>query len=92
MISEQDMDAINYGDELDHDLISTDMLEDICDGSQTHTNVNIREARYKIRDRIRKRQPEWKGALKATQNMGKVLHKVFTTVVKEISQALPPLG
>ena len=52
-MSEQDMDAINSGDESDHDLISTDMLEDICDGSQTHTKVNRREARYKIRDSIR---------------------------------------
>ena len=34
---------------------------------------------------------EWKGALKATRNMGKVLHKVFNTVVKEIFQELPPL-
>ena len=36
MMIKQDMDAINYGDRLDHDLISTEMLEDICDGSQTH--------------------------------------------------------
>ena len=35
---------------------------------------------------------EWKEALKATQTMGKGLHKVFKTVVKEISQELPPLG
>ena len=42
MMSEQDMDAINYGDESDHDLISTEMLEDIRDGSQTHPTVNIR--------------------------------------------------
>ena len=27
MMSEQDMDSINYGDESDHDLISTEMLE-----------------------------------------------------------------
>ena len=74
---EQDMDAMNYGDESDHDLISTKMLEDIRDGSQTHTNVNRREARYKIRDRIRQIQSEWKGALKAMQSMGKGLHKVF---------------
>ena len=33
MMSEQDMDAINYGDESDHYLISTEMSEDICDGS-----------------------------------------------------------
>ena len=78
-------------DESDHDLISTEMLEDICDGSQTHPNVNRREARYKIRYRIRQRQSEWKGVLKATQSIGKGLHKVFSTVVKEISQELTPL-
>ena len=82
MMSEQDMENINSGDESDHDLISTEMLEDISDGSQTHPNVNIIEARYKIRDLIRQRQSQWKGALKATQNMVKGLHKVFSTVVK----------
>ena len=71
-MSEQDMDAINSGDESDHDLISTEMLENIHDGSQTHPNVNRRESRYKIRDRIRQRQSEWKGALKATRSMGNV--------------------
>ena len=40
MMSKQDMDAINSGDESDHDLISTEMLEDIRDRSQTHRNVN----------------------------------------------------
>ena len=64
------MDAINSGDESNHDLISTEMLDDIRDGSQTHPNVNIREVLYKIRDNIRQRQPEWKGASKATQSMG----------------------
>ena len=56
MMIEQDMDAINSGDESDNDLISTKMLEDIRDGSQTHPNVNRRETRYKIRDRIRQMQ------------------------------------
>ena len=42
MMSEQDIDAMNYGDESDHDLISTEMLEDIRDVSQTHPNVNRR--------------------------------------------------
>ena len=92
MMIEQDMDAINYGDESDHDLISMEMLEDICDGSQTHPNVNRREARYKIRYRVRQRQSEWKRALKDTRSMGKVLHKVFSTVGKEILQELAPLG
>ena len=50
------MHAMNSGDESDHDLISTEMLEDICDGGQTHPNFNRREARYKIRDRIRQRK------------------------------------
>ena len=57
MMSEQDMDAMNYGDESDHDLTSRDMLEDIRDGSQTHPKVNRREARYKIRYRIMQRHP-----------------------------------
>ena len=58
MMIEQDMEYINSGDELDHDLIYTEILEDICDGSQIHPNVNRRKARYKIRDRIRQRQLE----------------------------------
>ena len=56
MMSKQDMDAINSVDESYHDLISTEKLEDIHDGSQTRPNVNIIEARYKIRDRISQRQ------------------------------------
>ena len=56
MMSYQDMENINSGDESDHDLISTEMLEDIHDGSQTHTNLNKREACYNIRDSIRQRQ------------------------------------
>ena len=87
----QDMENINSGDESDHDIISTEMLEDICVRSQTHPNVDIKEACYKIRDCIRQRQSEWKGALKATQSTGKGLHKVFSTLVKEISQELTPL-
>ena len=52
-MSEQDMEDINSGNESDHDLISTEMLEDMRDGSQTHPNVHRREERYKIRDRSR---------------------------------------
>ena len=54
-MSKQETDDIDSGDESDHDLISTEMLEDIRDRSQTHLNINKREARYKIRDRIRQR-------------------------------------
>ena len=63
LLSKEDMDAMDSGDKSDHDIISTDILEDIRDRSQTHPNVNRREACYKIRDRIRQRQSEWKGAL-----------------------------
>ena len=65
MMSEQDVENLDYSDESDHDLISTEMLHDICDGSQTHPNVNRRESRYKISDHVRQRQSECKGALKA---------------------------
>ena len=58
MLSKQDMENINYGDESDHDLISTEILEYIRDGSQTHPNVNRREAHYKTCDRTRQRQLE----------------------------------
>ena len=43
MMSEQDMENINSGDESDHDLISTEMLEDIRDRSQTHPTINKKE-------------------------------------------------
>ena len=56
MMSEQDMENIDSSYESDHDLISTKMLEDIRDGSQTHPNFDKREERYKIRDCIRQGQ------------------------------------
>ena len=91
MMSEEGMESINSGDESDHDIISTEMLEDSSDGGQTHPTVNRREAWYKTRYSVRLRQSEWKGALKATRSMGKGLHKIFSMVVKEISQELTAL-
>ena len=61
-MSEQDMDAMDSGGESDHDIISTEILEEIRGGSQTYPNVNRREARYKIRDHSRQVQSEQKGA------------------------------
>ena len=49
---------MDYGDESDHDLLSTEMLEDICGGSQYQSNVNKRESRYKLRNHIKQRQLE----------------------------------
>ena len=82
---------MNSGDDSDDEPMSTEMLGEICNGSQYHPDIKKREARYKIRDRIKQRQPEWKGALKATQNIGKGLHNIFKTVVKDILHNLPPL-
>ena len=45
MISEQDMENLDSSDESDHDLISTEMLHDIRDRSQTHPNINKRGSR-----------------------------------------------
>ena len=92
LISEEEMDVMSSGDESDSEPISTAMLEDICDGSQSHPSINRREARYKMRHRIKGGKAEWKGALLSTRNMGKGLHKLFKAVVNEISQALPILG
>ena len=47
---------MDSGDESDDKPMSTEMLEDICDGSQSHPNVNRTEARYKIRNHIKQRQ------------------------------------
>ena len=58
LIIEEEIDAMDSGDESDHDLISMEMLENIRDGSQSHPSVNQREAFYKIRDPIRQRQSE----------------------------------
>ena len=58
LLRKEDMDAMDYGDDSDHDPISMELLEDIRDGSQYYPNVRRREARYKIRGHIKKRQLE----------------------------------
>ena len=92
LLSKEEIDAMDSGDESDDESVSTQMLEDIHDSGQSHPGVNSRDARYKIRDCIKQRQLEWKESIKATQNMGKGSHKVYTTAVKEISRDLSSLG
>ena len=53
MMSEQDMEIFDEKETFDDDLINTETLHDICDGNQTHPNVDKRETRRKIRDRIK---------------------------------------
>ena len=77
MMSEQDMENLDEKEKSDDNLISTETLHDIRDGSQTHPNIDKREARLAIRDRIKQHKSQWKGALKATHNMGKGLLNTY---------------
>ena len=47
------MDVMDSGDEYDDEPMSTDMLEDIPDGSKSHPSVNRIDAYYKIHDFIK---------------------------------------
>ena len=40
LLREEEMDAMDSDDDSYHDLISTEMLENIRDGSQSHPSVN----------------------------------------------------
>ena len=51
------MENLDEKEKFDDDLISTETLHDICDGNQTHPNVDKTEARCKICDRIK--QQNW---------------------------------
>ena len=53
MMSRQDMENIDKKEKFDDNHISTLTLDDIRDGDQTHTNIDKREARLKISDRIK---------------------------------------
>ena len=80
------MENLDEKEKFDDNLISTEMLHDIRDRNQTHPNIDKREARLKIRDFIKQKIFQLKGALRATHKMEKGLHKVFSTIVSEISQ------
>ena len=56
LLSEEEIDSMDSGDVSDHDIISAEMLENICEESQSHPNVNQREACFKICDCIQQRQ------------------------------------
>ena len=86
------MENLVSTEKIDDNLISTETLHDIRDGNQTHLKINKREARMAIRDHIKQKKSQWKGALRATHNMGKGLHRVFSTIVSDISQELTNFG
>ena len=54
------MDVMSSGDESIAEPMSTDILEDICDGIQSRLIITRREANYKICDCIKQGQLEWK--------------------------------
>ena len=58
LIIEEEMGVMSSGDDYYAGPISTEMLKDICDGSQSHMSVKRREARYRIRDCIKRIQAE----------------------------------
>ena len=86
MMSKKDMENIDETENFDDDLISTETLHDIRDVNQTHLKIDKREARLAIRDRIKQKKSQWKGALRDMHKMGKVLHRIFSTIVSEILQ------
>ena len=54
--------------------ISTNNLEDIRDENYVHPDINARDAIFKIRDRIRQAQIEWKVSKLSENRMVKGLH------------------
>ena len=53
LVSEEEINVMLSVDESDAEPMSKEMLEDIRDSSKSHMSINRREARYKIRDRIK---------------------------------------
>ena len=86
------MENLDETEKFDDDLISTETLHDIRDGNQTHPKIDKREARMAMRDRIKQNKSQCIGAFRATQKMGKGLHRVFRNIVSEILQELTNLG
>ena len=53
LISEEGMDMMSSGNESDDEPMYIDMLEGICDGSQSNPSINRRKICYKICDCIK---------------------------------------
>ena len=49
---------MSSGDYSDDEPLSTNMLEDICDGSQSHPIINRREEGYNVENNFKRRQGE----------------------------------
>ena len=75
MMSEKDMEDLDKTEKFDDDLISTETLQDIRDGNRTHPEINKRKARMAIRNRIKQKKSQCKGALRGMHKMEKGLHR-----------------
>ena len=71
------IDEAYTGDDADDGSISMHALGDIWYGNQIHPEINARDSRLKIRDRIKQTQIEWKGSELSEKRMGKGVNKVF---------------
>ena len=56
MMIKKYMENLDEKEKFDDDLISTETLQDIRDGNQTHPKIDKREARLAIRDSIKQKK------------------------------------
>ena len=92
VMSEQDMENLDEKERFDDDHISTETLQKIVTEIRpTRTFIKGKHV-LKCMIALRKKKLEWKGALRATHKMGKGLHKVFSTIIKDILQELTNFG
>ena len=86
------IDDSSAEDKYDDESISTNSSKDIWDGSYVYPDINARDARLKICDRIKQSQSVGKGAELSAKIMDKYLIKVFKVAVKEFKNELTNLG
>ena len=92
MMSKKDKENLDETEKFDDDFISTETLHAIQNGNKTHPKIDKRGACLAIRFSFKQKKSQWKGALRATHKMGKGLHRVFSTILSEISQELTNFG
>ena len=85
-------DELSTDDKSDDRSISMNDLEDVWYGNYVHIEINKRDFRLKICERIRQTQSEWTVVELLANSMGKVLHKVVKAVVTELNNSFPTLG
>ena len=75
LFREEETYAMDSRSDPEDEHISTEILEGIRYGSQSHTRVNRRYACYKRRDCIKLSQAEWKEALLSTKTWENICRK-----------------